>query len=459
MVITDGLDMKGITNTYANGAGELAALQAGNDILLLPPDVEKAIAAIKGAAVKDENLRQQINYHCRRVLEAKYRLVVPTLNDPITVPGDDRRKACEEIVADLNLALDRRIDSIVDAAIAARAMPGCQIVVLHKGRTIIDRTYGYLTYDADADTVTTATVYDLASLTKVCATTLAVMKLVDMGKLKIDDKLSKYLPYLKGTDKENITIKQAMSHCARLKAFDAYWQQASDYDSILRLVAATPLKLDKEGYGLQRLGLHALSDVVRVSAASLSTSLSRAFLPAHGPQIHGSIPSRSNRLTSARIAPTEADSLRGLIRGTVHDPNAYAMGGVSGHAGLFSTAEELAQIMQMLLDGGVYKGRRYLKAEDHRHLHQPPFRQTRQPPRPGLRQAALQPLQEWAGLPRGLAELLRPHRLHRHHGMGRSRLRPRLCLPLQPCPSHGNPQPAGPYECTHRNPEHPLPIP
>ncbi len=364
LIITDGLDMKGVTNTYANGAGELAALQAGNDILLLPPDVEKAIAAIKGAAVKDENLRQQINYHCHRVLEAKYRLVVPTMNDPITVPGDDRRKACEEIVADLNLALDRRIDSIVDAAIAARAMPGCQIVVLHKGRTILNRTYGYLTYDADADTVTTATVYDLASLTKVCATTLSVMKLVDMGKIKIDDRLSKYLPYLKGTDKEKITVKQAMSHCARLKAFDAYWQKASDYDSILNLVAATPL-LDKEGMVYSDLGFMLLSDVVRrVSGVPLDRFAEEYFYQPMGLKstaFHGEDSKLSVPLD--RIAPTEADSLRGLIRGSVHDPNAYAMGGVSGHAGLFSTAEEVAALMQMLLDGGVYRGVHYLDSK------------------------------------------------------------------------------------------------
>ena len=363
LVITDGIDMKGVTNTYGGGQAELAAIRAGNDIILLPPDVPQSIKTISEAAQNDKELREQIDYHCRRVLEAKYKLVLPYNKDKIVVPGDDRRAACDEIVAELNLHLDRRIDSVVNNAIAAKAMPGCQIVVLHKGRKILDRTYGHLTYDKGADTVTRQTLYDLASVTKVCATTLAVMKLVDIGKLKIDDRLSKYLPYLKGTDKEHITIKQAMSHCARLKAFDSYWQKASDYDGILQLVVATPL-LKKEGMVYSDLGFMLLSDVVRhVSGKPLDRFVEEHFYHPMG-LIHtffNPIAMLGPMHSLHMIAPTEIDSLRGLIRGTVHDPNAFAMGGVSGHAGLFSNGEEVAELMQMLLDGGVYKGHRFLK--------------------------------------------------------------------------------------------------
>jgi beta-glucosidase-like glycosyl hydrolase len=363
LVITDGIDMKGVTNTYGGGQAELAAIRAGNDIILLPPDVPQSIKTISEAAQNDKELREQIDYHCRRVLEAKYKLVLPYIKDKIVVPGDDRRAACDEIVAELNLHLDRRIDSVVNNAIAAKAMPGCQIVVLHKGRKILDRTYGHLTYDKGADTVTRQTLYDLASVTKVCATTLAVMKLVDIGKLKIDDRLSKYLPYLKGTDKEHITIKQAMSHCARLKAFDSYWQKASDYDGILQLVVATPL-LKKEGMVYSDLGFMLLSDVVRhVSGKPLDRFVEEHFYHPMGliHTVFNPIAMLGPMHSLHMIAPTEVDSLRGLIRGTVHDPNAFAMGGVSGHAGLFSNGEEVAELMQMLLDGGVYKGHRYLK--------------------------------------------------------------------------------------------------
>jgi len=362
LIFTDGIDMKGITNTYSGGQAELEAVRAGNDIILLPPDVPQSIQTIKEAAEKDDVLRKQIDYHCRRVLKAKYDLVLPHLKEKIEVPGDDRRAACDEIVAELDLHLDQRIDSVVNNAIAAKAMPGCQIVVLHKGRKILDKTYGHLTYDKKADTVTRQTLYDLASVTKVCATTLAVMKLVDIGKLHIDDRLSKYLPYLKGTDKEHITIKQAMSHCARLKSFDAYWQKTSGYDEILSLVTATPL-LKKEGYVYSDLGFMLLSDVVRrVSGKTLDRFVEEHFYHPMG-LIHTVFNpiAMLGPMHARLIAPTEVDSIRGLIQATVHDPNAFAMGGVSGHAGLFSNADQVSALMQMLLDGGVYKGHRYLK--------------------------------------------------------------------------------------------------
>ncbi|MBO4587215.1 MAG: serine hydrolase [Bacteroidales bacterium] len=360
LVFTDGLDMKGITNTYQHGDGELLALQAGNDILLLPPNVQEAIQVIAEEAAEDDSLRFYINKHCRRVLQEKYNRVLPNLKNEISVPGADCLAACQDIVADLNLALDKTIDSIVDVAISAHATPGCQIVVLHKGRKIIDRAYGHFTYDTQAAEVTPQTVYDLASLTKVTATTLAIMKLVDDGKIKIDDKLSKHLPYLKKTDKADITIKQVMSHCARFKAFDAYWKEVSGFDSILSRVVASPLN-DKEGMVYSDLGFMLLSDLVRyVSGKTLDQYVDEHFYNPMGLTSTKFNPTR-NGVDLALIAPTEQDSLRGLIQGDVHDPNAFAMGGVSGHAGLFSTAGEVAELMQMLLDGGQYRGRRYLK--------------------------------------------------------------------------------------------------
>lgn len=364
LIVTDGLDMKGVTNTYGKGNGELAALMAGNDILLLPPDVPTAIETIKKAALADENVRAKVDYHCRRVLQAKYRHVIPYLEDSIRVPGEEHRAVCQKIVDDMNdaiLAADSRIDEIVNAAIAAHATPGCQVVVLHKGHEVINRSYGHLTYDQQSEAVRANTSYDLASLTKVCATTLAVMRLVDEGKLGINDRLSKYLPYLDTTDKRNITVMEAMSHCARFKAFDSYWQQTTGYDSILLAVAASPLN-KKEGYLYSDLGFMLLSDVVRhISGMPLNEYVAEHFYRPMGLRQTTFLPMQ-NGVDSALIAPTEYDTLRNaVIRGVVHDPNAYAMGGVSGHAGLFSNASEVAQLMQMLLDGGVYQGKRYLK--------------------------------------------------------------------------------------------------
>ena len=369
LIVTDGLDMKGVTNTYGDGRGELAALLAGNDILLLPPDVPKGIEMIKQAATYNDSIRELVDYHCRRVLGAKFRHVVPYLKTNIHVPAEkDWLTTCNDIVSDLNINIDPRIDSLVQHAIDAHATPGCQIAVMHKGRLVLNRAYGQLTYDSGSAEVTTSTLYDVASLTKVCATTLAVMKLIDQGKISLGDRLSRYLPYLKDTDKERITIKEALSHCAGLKAYDALWQQTTNRDSILLLIAQSSLNADKS-YCYSDFGFMLLADMVeRVSGLSLDTYVSRYFYQPMGLQNTLFNPMKTGDgnegYIRAEIAPTEQDSSRqehlGFIWGSVHDPNAYAMGGVSGHAGLFSTAAEVARLMQMLLNGGELDGHRYL---------------------------------------------------------------------------------------------------
>ncbi len=360
LVITDGLDMKGVTNTYKDGQGELAALIAGNDILLLPPDVPNAINVIKTAAEQNDTIRAMVDYHCHRVIKAKYTYVRPYIKDDINVPGKEHEQVCKDIVTDLNMNIDSRIDSIVNNAIAAKAMPGCQVVVMHHGRMVLDRCYGTITYDSASAPVTPETVYDLASLTKVAATTLAVMKLVDQNKVSLNDKLSRYLPYLKETNKERITVKQALSHCAGLKAYDALWQQASDRDSILQLVAESQLNPDNS-YVYSDFGFMLLADMVeKISGQTLDTFMAENFYEPMG-LLSTTFRPLDNNFSPNDIAPTEQDTLRGLIRGIVHDPNAAAMGGVSGHAGLFSNAREVAMLMQMLLNGGELDGERYLK--------------------------------------------------------------------------------------------------
>lgn len=363
LIVTDGLDMKGVTNTYKDGMGELAAMMAGNDILLLPPDVPKAIATISQAARKTDSVMAAVDYHCRRVLQYKYRQVKPHMADSIHVPSPEHWAVCEQIVRDLNLTTDRRIDSLAQAAIAAHATPGCQVVALHRGRVVVDRCYGRQTYDPQSPAVTPQTVYDVASLTKVCATTLAVMKLVDEGKVKLSDSLGQYLPYLDSTDKRGLTLIDVMTHQARLRPFDAYWQQSQVRDTILSLVANSRLN-DKVEYLYSDLGFMLLGDVVeRVAGMPLEQYVEEQFYRPMGLGSTMFLPTNGDRIALSRIAPTEQDTLRGLIHGVVHDPNAAAMGGVSGHAGLFSTARDLASLMQMLLDGGVYNGRRYLSQQ------------------------------------------------------------------------------------------------
>lgn len=369
LVITDGLDMKGVTKYFKDGEGELAALLAGSDILLLPPDVPKAIERICRAAEADEDLRQLVSMRCRRVLRAKYNHGCAQLSpNSWHVPTMEDSLRCAAVVRPLQLVLEGRIDSLVTEGIAQRAYPGCQVLAMKDGQILFRKSYGHLTYDSASPEVDMNTVYDLASVTKVLSTTLAVMKLTENGKIRLDDPLSRYLPYLKHTDKQKITIRQVLSHMSRLKAFVPFWNEAKDSDdpleSVMEQVVVTPL-LPQAGFVYSDLGFILLSDLVQhVSGQRIDIFVNHHFYSPMGlcnicynPIDHG--------IDSLRIAPTEEDThyRNRLVHGVVHDGNAYVMGGVSGHAGLFGTADDVAHILQMLLDGGVYNGRRYLKAE------------------------------------------------------------------------------------------------
>ena len=362
IIITDGLDMKGVTSSYPAGQAELAALLAGNDLLLLPVDIPLAIATIRAAADSSQAIRQLIDYHCRRVLQLKERIILPRLGEPLRLPDEQRHRASDALVSALNLNTDRRIDSLVQSVIAARAMPGCQIAVMHRGRLVFEKTYGHLTYDSDADTVAPHTLYDLASLTKVCATTLAVMKLYETGQIDLDHPLSRYLPYLKNSDKQSITILETLSHCTGLVAYDALWRRTTSPDSLLLLIAQSPVNPAKP-YCYSDFGFILLGDLVgRVSGLNLDQYLALHFYKPLGLTHTGFHPlAHAHPLDS--IAPTEQDDRRGLIHGSVHDPNAFAFGGIAGHAGLFSNARDIATLMQMLLAEGQYGGHRYLKAK------------------------------------------------------------------------------------------------
>lgn len=560
LIFTDGMDMGAITKTFGKGEGELAALLAGVDVLLLPSDVSETVRIIRQRAEDDADFARLIDLKCRNVLREKYRSGLHRMDlDRLTVPTQTDRRRCDDITARIAAkaltlvrnegnvlplkpsdkvcflavgncdtavrTLDSRvvdriaradkvvvclharctpsknygvsaetldlirqisafnprtalvvygspyilkdfqpssssaavasqnpvpaaivvayqdlgvvcrsvetvlrsgapiegclpvtvkgygpglatkavppppdpyaavkaagmdaskfrlIDSIALMGIEQRAYPGCQILVAKGGRVVYNRCYGRQTYDESSPAVDTNTVYDLASLTKVTATTFAVMRLVDAGKLGLDDELSRYLPYLKHTNKKHITVRQALSHIARLKAFDAYYKKVPEgcgnisvdpsaasceecRRQMMELVARSNLEKETK-YLYSDLGFMLLADVVRVvSGQSLDLFMSQQFYKPMGmtsttfcPRLHG--------MDTNRIAPTERDTYyrHRLLRGEVHDQNAAAMGGVSGHAGLFSTASDLNRLYQMMLSGGTFQGRRYLSQE------------------------------------------------------------------------------------------------
>ncbi|MBQ0016779.1 MAG: serine hydrolase, partial [Bacteroidales bacterium] len=363
LAFTDGIDMRAVTNHYSSGQAAVMAIRAGNDVILIPSDIPLVIDAIVREASADPFFEQLVKIRCRRVLRSKYELMKSGLPiDELSVPDVSDSLRCVAIVEGMKAAHDCRIDSILLSGIKQKAYPGCQLLVLKHGVPVVRRCYGSFVYeDTSSCVVKPSSMYDLASLTKVTATTLAIMKLVDMGRVKLDGKLSDYLPYLEGTNKSEITLREVLSHIARLKPFDSYWQQSETPEDVLLLIADSPLEPNRK-YLYSDLGFILLGDMVRyVSGLPLDRFMQTYFYSpmelnniSFCPTYHG--------FDFDQIVPTEEDSVyrMTLIHGQVHDPNAYALGGVAGHAGVFASADDVAALMQMLLDGGVYKGRRYL---------------------------------------------------------------------------------------------------
>ncbi len=283
------------------------------------------------------------------------------------------------------------IDSMAINGIKARAYPGCQILAVKDGKIFYYKSFGYHTYDSIRP-VKNTDIYDLASVTKVAATTLAAMKLYDEGKLNVDSTLVKYLPYLKGSNKADIVIRDMMAHQARLKDWIPFYLRTvkngkpdpdlyskvktskfpyrvadsmyirKDYrDTIVKRIVESRL-CEKKEYKYSDLGFYFLMQIVdSVTGKTLDEYVRKNFYIPMNLRNTAYCPRKYFSLE--RIVPTEYDkNFRGkVIQGDVHDPGAAMLGGVCGHAGLFSDAYDLAVIMQMLLQGGVYDGRRYLQ--------------------------------------------------------------------------------------------------
>jgi len=284
----------------------------------------------------------------------------------------------------------RKIDSIALRGIEAGAYPGCQILLAKCGRIFYEKSFGHPRYQ-DTVAVTPHDLYDIASVTKVAATTLAVMKLYDEGKLALDDSLVKFLPVLKGSNKAGLRIRDIMAHQAGLQEWipfykstllngmpdpSVYRPEPSDgfpvrvasnlyigrsyADTILQRIIRSPLRPGHD-YRYSDLGFYLLRMVVEhLSGQPFAKYLDASFYKPLGLSAIGFNP--RDRFELSRIIPTEYDEefRKQLVRGDVHDPGAAMLGGVSGHAGLFSDAYDLAVILQMLLQDGTYGGKQYL---------------------------------------------------------------------------------------------------
>jgi beta-N-acetylhexosaminidase len=286
----------------------------------------------------------------------------------------------------------RQIDALIQELINTGAAPGCQVLIAKNGHVIWHKAYGYYTYD-QTRRVTTETMYDLASVTKVAATTISAMHLYDRSGFDPMNPLSAYVPQLKGTNKEFLQITDVLRHQAGLQAWIPFYEKTIDaqkrpltqwYRSVQDTVFSVPVApnlwmhrsyVDTMWRTIYRSDLRATRDykysdltmyltaqaIQNQSDMTLDAYASKHFYQPMGLRHTMYNPWRFGRTDDC--APTEQDDYfrQQRIQGYVHDMGAAMLGGVSGHAGLFSNANDVAKLFQMLLNGGQYGTKQYLQ--------------------------------------------------------------------------------------------------
>ena len=245
---------------------------------------------------------------------------------------------------------------ILDAAVRDSAFPGAIAVVGTRDGVLLERAAGHLDW-APSPAPDANSLWDLASLTKVVGLTTALMQLTEQGLVDLDAPVAKYLPQFSGPGKERVTVRHLLTHSGGVHWWRPLYQEAPTPDSILALVFATPLdtvpgaRMVYSDLGAIMLG----QIVVRVSGMPFDRYLQTRIFDPLGMQ---DTRFRPPPALWSRVAPTEVDTAyrKRHVRGEVHDENAYALGGVSAHAGLFSTARDLTRFARMMLNGGSLDG-------------------------------------------------------------------------------------------------------
>ena len=259
--------------------------------------------------------------------------------------------------------LPARLDSIVRIGLEQGAAPGAALAVARYGRLVHLKGYGTTDYAPGAPAVDATTIYDLASLTKVVATTTAAMILEEEGKLDLSRTVSSYLPEFNAPDKAAITVRMLLTHRGGLEAFAPLWKEWHGRAEYLAQINVRPLanppntKVVYSDWDFILMGMI----VERITGTSLDAFTAERVFGPLGMTSTRFTPDTTDKALMQRITYTALDTLRGQLHGTVHDPNAWALGGVSGHAGLFSSARDLAVFVQMLMNGGTYAGVRIVK--------------------------------------------------------------------------------------------------
>jgi uncharacterized protein YbbC (DUF1343 family)/CubicO group peptidase (beta-lactamase class C family) len=243
------------------------------------------------------------------------------------------------------------VDAVIEQAIREGEVPGAVLLVGHNGSVIYRKAYGHRALEPRREPMTLDTVFDLASLTKVIVTTTAVMQLVEQGKVRVTDPVAKYLPEFAQNGKEDITVRELLTHYSGLEPdLDLKTPWEGKETAYRMAFAEKPVSPPSARFSYSDINFIVLGALVeQVSGQSLDEYATRDIFEPLKMTRTQFLPPVSWR---AKIAPTQYDEKEHMLRGEVHDPTARRMGGVAGHAGLFSTAEDLAKFAQALLNGG-----------------------------------------------------------------------------------------------------------
>ncbi len=329
--------------------------------------------------------------------------VLPSKEEPKHLfPPLEEKQSNNMPVGEMPAKYCLKLDSVANAGIRSGAYPGCQIMALKDGKVVYDKCFGTFTYGGGHQ-VQPDDLYDIASCTKIFASTLAIMKLYDEGRIDLNKTLADFFPYLKGKAHGNLKLIDIMTHQAGLKAWVPFYKVTVDENGPMSEFYADEIDeqhsvrvaenlylinnyeerifdsvsktaLGKKKYLYSDMGFYYIPKIVKqLTNQSIEEFLEQEYY--YPMNLNHICYKPLEHFTREQIAPTENDTIfrRQLVWGDVHDQAAAMMGGVAGHAGLFANAHDVAALMQMLLDEGVYDGQRYLKPETVRYFTKAPF--------------------------------------------------------------------------------------
>ena len=237
------------------------------------------------------------------------------------------------------------VNAVIEKAISDQAFPGAQVLIWKDGKTIYEKAYGNYTYTPESQKVSLSTIYDMASLSKVIATTTAAMICYDRGLFSLDDKVTKYIPQFAVNGKENITIKNLLVHNSGLPAWKNFYSSGFTYDDVINEIYSSSLEFETGSKTLYSdLGIITLGKIIeKVTGKSLDVFCNdEIFVPL---KMNSTFYNPSDSVKN-NCAPTEIDNYwrNRTLQGEVHDETSAMLNGVAGHAGLFSTANDISKL-------------------------------------------------------------------------------------------------------------------